>query len=73
MFQISPLKVDNDLAMRMKSNFVIVEVWVKIATTVPPTDKLLGLAKLPTHHFYQSLKDEEISKYDSAYLIRIVG
>ncbi|XP_077975258.1 C2 domain-containing protein 3-like isoform X1 [Styela clava] len=60
--QISPLKLDNALLTRMQNNFVIVEVWTKITSTKPHSDKLLGLVKLSTHHFYQSLKDEEITR-----------
>uniref|UniRef100_F7AQD6 C2 domain-containing protein n=1 Tax=Ciona intestinalis TaxID=7719 RepID=F7AQD6_CIOIN len=59
---VTPVKINSALFTRMKDNYVVVEVWTKVPTESNHADKLMGLAKIPLHLFYQSLKDPEIAR-----------
>ncbi|XP_076810068.1 C2 domain-containing protein 3-like isoform X2 [Clavelina lepadiformis] len=60
--QVSPVKIDPGLFARMRDNFMVVEVWTRVASGSKFSDKLMGLAKISLHLFYQSLKDPEIAR-----------
>ncbi|XP_078721213.1 C2 domain-containing protein 3 isoform X1 [Lampetra fluviatilis] len=58
--QVSPVQVTPQLLERMNNNVMVIEVWNKEAG--PGPDQLIGLAKLPLHHFHMSFRDPNVSR-----------
>uniref|UniRef100_S4RAL3 C2 domain containing 3 centriole elongation regulator n=1 Tax=Petromyzon marinus TaxID=7757 RepID=S4RAL3_PETMA len=58
--QVSPVQVTPQLLERMNNNVMVIEVWNKEAG--PGPDQLIGLAKLPLHHFHMSFSCTYVSR-----------
>ena len=57
-----PVQIDSNLFSRLKNNYMVVEVWTKVAKK--SSDKLMGLVKIPLNIFYHSLKDSEVARWE---------
>jgi len=54
-----PMQVNAKTIMLYLNNFIIVEIWAQQSNG----NKLLGLVKVPTHQWFLSLENEQISKH----------
>ena len=54
-----PMQVNYKTIMLYRNNLIIVEIWAQQSNG----NKLLGLVKVPTHQWFLSLENEQISKH----------
>ncbi|XP_066246951.1 uncharacterized protein [Euwallacea similis] len=67
--QIIPLLYEEDLLLKLRENFMIVEFWEKLKST----EEILGLTRLPLHQFYLGYRNGVILKHLKRNILPIIG
>ncbi|XP_066150270.1 uncharacterized protein [Euwallacea fornicatus] len=67
--QIIPLLYEENLLLKLRENFMIIEFWEKLKST----EEILGLTRLPLHQFYLGYRNGVILKHLKRNILPIIG